>query len=54
MKNDQPVAIYRKDYSPFPFLVDSLYLTFQLFDDINGQDKSLWFENNGISSRVPK
>ncbi|PHR29069.1 MAG: aminopeptidase N [Desulfotalea sp.] len=33
MKNDQPVAIYRKDYSPFPYLVDRLDLTFQLYDD---------------------
>ena len=33
MKNDQPVAIYRKDYRAFPYLVDKLDLTFQLFDD---------------------
>lgn len=33
MKNDQPVAIYRKDYRPFPYAVDTLNLTFQLFDD---------------------
>ena len=33
MKIDQPVAIYRKDYRPFPYLVDKLDLTFELFDD---------------------
>jgi aminopeptidase N len=33
MKTDQPVAIYRKDYRPFPFVIDRLDLTFQLFND---------------------
>lgn len=33
MKIDQPVAIYRKDYRPFPYVIDKLDLTFQLFDD---------------------
>jgi len=33
MKNDQPVAIYRKDYTPFSYSVDSLNLSFQLYDD---------------------
>ncbi|BHH83018.1 aminopeptidase N [Desulforhopalus sp. 52FAK] len=33
MKIDQPVAIFRKDYTPFPFNVDSLELDFQLYDD---------------------
>ncbi|MFT5727480.1 MAG: aminopeptidase N [Desulforhopalus sp.] len=33
MKIDKPVAIYRKDYRPFPYVIDKLDLTFQLFDD---------------------
>lgn len=33
MKIDQPVAIYRKDYRPFPYEIGKLDLTFQLFDD---------------------
>lgn len=33
MKTDQPVAIYRKDYRPFPYAIDVLDLTFQLFDE---------------------
>jgi len=33
MKIDQPVAIYRKDYRPFPYKIGKLDLTFQLFDD---------------------
>jgi len=38
------------------YLPDDYYLSpdFNLDGDINGTDKTLWFENNGISSRVPK
>jgi len=27
---------------------------FNLNGDVNGEDKVFWFENNGVSSRVPK
>lgn len=33
MKNDQPVTVYRKDYTPYPYAVDSVELIFRLFDD---------------------
>lgn len=32
MKIDQPVAIFRKDYRPFPYVIDKLDLSFQLYD----------------------
>ncbi|PIE72735.1 MAG: aminopeptidase N [Deltaproteobacteria bacterium] len=33
MKDKQPVVIYRKDYQPFPFEVDTIDLRFELFED---------------------
>ena len=33
MKNEEPVTIYRKDYSPFPYIVESLDLVFQLYEE---------------------
>jgi len=37
-----------------PFLIIYLSPDFNLDGDINGQDKTLWLDNNGISSPVSK
>ncbi len=53
MKIDQPVAIYRKDYRPFPYEIAKLDLTFQLFDDKTIVKASALYKNTASGDGSP-
>lgn len=50
---NQPTPVYRKDYKPTPFLVETVYLSFNLNDDVTRVSSKLHMVPNYDGGDVP-